>query len=175
MKSIGMLFLFLCAVLIMAPSLSAQPMINASIHVSVIGDSSLGRKTLDPTSGDALVVQGQSNSGVNMMLLKCPGCSLIPQGCPCDTLLHVNFSVVTAHFLAKAEVQDSTYRATHGKKGKHTLLAYYIDPGTFSGKVKDYTNKKKATRILIDKDHTSYDIKIKVPPLTPVGSVGGGH
>ncbi len=174
MKSIGLLFVFLCAVVLMAPSLSAQSMIHASIHVSVIADSAQASQALDPVRGEALVVQVQSTTGGHMLLLKCPGCSVIPQGCPCDTLKHFDFAGVT-RLLANAEVQDSSYRATNGKKGKHRLLAYYIDPGTFSGRVKDYRNIKKATRFVIDRDHTSYDIKIRIPSLTLAGNVGGGH
>jgi hypothetical protein len=178
MKSIGLLFVSLCTALCMAPSLFAQSLIQASIHVSVVADSAQASKTLDPARGEALVVKvvstSGSQSGFQTMSLVCPGCSVIPQGCPCDTLKNFNLSGVT-RLLANAEVQDSSYRATNGRKGKHRLLAYYIDPGTFSGRVKDYRNIKKATRFVIDRDHTSYDIKIRIPSLTLAGSMGGRH
>ena len=163
MKIPGFMPAFAAVLSLVALPASAQQTVNATFHVSVTVDSTLGNMKIHLGKERTFAVQLVHHTAVRTMATKiCPECSINPAGCKCDTTW--NFTVLRAQsYSARLVMGDSSFAATGGNGGKYSVITYYsAGPTGARGRWKT-VNAGHATWVRVNAGTRPVELSMRIP------------
>ena len=104
------------------------------------------------------------NTSTHDTAAKCPACQPV-YNCPCSAVLAFHGIKGSVCGLCLVH-QDSLFDASNGKKGRQTVIAYYVPRDPVSGKMRHARLRSAAHRFVLGSRDTTIVVAFPIPLIT---------